>query len=80
MILGGIRIARNGDLGVTDDSLGDTVVVLAFSIIGLIIGGLLVGKAVGNARRERLEHEGLVSVTTASSLVESAVTADKGQH
>ncbi len=80
LILGGIRIARNGDLGATGDSVGDTVVVLAFSIGGLILGGLLVTKAVANSRADRLDREGLVLVAAPEPSPEEPVHADGGHH
>ncbi len=80
LILGGIRIARDGDLGITGDSVGDTALVFGFSIVGLMLGGLLVLKAVANARADRLERAGLVLVPSPLPPTETAAHADGGHH
>jgi NADH-quinone oxidoreductase subunit H len=62
LILGGIRIAQDGNIGLADNTIGATIVVLVLGFIGLAIGYTLLRLAVGNARGERLERAGLVAV------------------
>jgi NADH-quinone oxidoreductase subunit H len=80
IILGGIRIARDGNLGITGDALGDTAVVLGLSIVGLMVGYLLIARAVAVARRARLEREGLVLVPRVEAVADEPAHVDGGHH
>lgn len=66
LVLGGIGIARDGNLGVTDDSIADTIIVIMVSLVGLGLGAFLVLKASKNARADRLEAAGMTLTSTAS--------------
>lgn len=69
LILAGIRIARDGNIGLVEgDTIIDTAVVLGIGILGLGIGWLLVRTAVNNARDERLEAAGLNEVHVTADL------------
>lgn len=78
LVLAGIRIARDGNLGLTDDSIADTLVVIIASIVGLAIGGLLLLQANRNARDEQLEAAGLSVVPTRTTDPVSPTTG--GDH
>ena len=62
LILGGIRVARDGNIGIVDDSIGDTIIVLVLGGMVLAVGASLIMLANRNARSERLRNEGLVAV------------------
>ncbi len=66
LVLGAIRISQDGNLGLTDDSFADTLIVIIVSIIGIAIGASLVLKASKNARQDRLDKAGLTVVPTLS--------------
>ena len=65
MILGGIRVAQNGDFGFVDSAestVGDTLIVMGIGlVIALIASGLLMA-AIRTARTERLRGKGLVEL------------------
>jgi NADH-quinone oxidoreductase subunit H len=65
LVLGAIRIARDGNLGVTDDPIADTIIVIMASIVVLGLGAALVMKASKNARDDRLAAAGLSVVPSA---------------
>jgi len=68
LILAGIRVARDGSIGIFDDSLGDLAAVLIVAIGIMIIGFALLRKAVVNARQDRLEAAGLTEVAVTADL------------
>ncbi len=74
LVLGGIRVARDGNLGITDDSIADTIIVIIASVVVLGIGGALVLKASKNARDDRLAAAGMSAVPTQLGVSERPVT------
>ncbi len=80
LILAGIRVARDGGIGIFDDTLGDLVVVLvAAGIIGLI-GFALLRRAIENSRHERLEAAGLTEVAITGDLAPQPGATNAGDH
>ncbi len=62
LILGAIRIARDGNIGVANDVVGDAAFVLVVGMVILGLGYWMVRTAVVNARAERMEAAGLTEV------------------
>ncbi|MFV0522912.1 MAG: NADH-quinone oxidoreductase subunit NuoH [Acidimicrobiales bacterium] len=62
LLLGGIRMAQDGGLGLTDSYVGDTAVVLLVAIVLGGLGSALLGGAMRTSRNERLAEQGLVEV------------------
>ncbi len=58
LILGGIRIAQNGDLGIVENTNANVAIVLVASLALGAVGWLLLRAAMDNAREERLEEAG----------------------
>ncbi len=54
LVLAGIRVARNGDLGIADSAFGDTLIVIGVAFAILLIGMYVLRSAMINARRDRL--------------------------
>ncbi|NNF55939.1 MAG: NADH-quinone oxidoreductase subunit NuoH [Acidimicrobiales bacterium] len=54
LVLAGIRVARNGDLGIADSAFGDTLIVIGVAFAILLIGMYVLRSAMTNARRDRL--------------------------
>ncbi len=80
LILAGIRVARDGGIGIFDDTLGDLVVVLvAAGIIGMI-GFALLRRAIENSRHERLEAAGLTEVSVTADLAPQPGATNAGDH
>jgi NADH-quinone oxidoreductase subunit H len=62
LVLGGIRVAQNGDVGLFDSTAADTAAVLGIAlVVGVAAAGAL-SMAVRTARRDRLAEHGLVEV------------------
>jgi NADH-quinone oxidoreductase subunit H len=59
LVLAGIRVARNGDLGILDTAQADTILVIAVAFAILLVGMSVLRGAMNNARRERLLAAGL---------------------
>lgn len=59
IVLGGIRIAQNGDLNIVDSTNANVAIVLLASLVLGAAGWLLLRAAMDNARDERLEEAGL---------------------
>lgn len=62
LVLGGIRVAQDGNVGLFSSTSADVVAVLTIGVLGLGLGYLLLRKAIDNARAESLEDAGLVQV------------------
>ncbi|MFV0257008.1 MAG: NADH-quinone oxidoreductase subunit NuoH [Acidimicrobiales bacterium] len=62
LLLGGIRMAQDGSLDLTDSAVGDTVVVLLAAIVIGGVGSALLSGAMRTSRNERLAEQGLVEV------------------
>ncbi len=58
LVLAGIRVARNGDLGIADSAFGDTLIVIGVAFAILLIGMYVLRSAMTNARRDRLTAAG----------------------
>ena len=54
LVLAGIRVARNGQLGILDTPQADTVLVILVSFAILLLGSAFIRSAMNNSRRERL--------------------------
>ncbi len=54
LVLAGIRVARNGDLGIADTPFADTMIVISVAFVILIVGASVLRGALTNARRDRL--------------------------
>ncbi len=79
LILAALRVARDGNVGLFDNStFADTTVVLAIGIIGLGIGWLLVRIAVKNSRAERLDDAGLNEVHVTADRTPMVGSATEG--
>ena len=59
LMLGGIRVAQNGDIGLFDSTTADVAAVLVAGIVIGSIGWLLLRKAIDNSRDDRLAAAGL---------------------
>jgi len=68
LILGAIRVARDGNVGLFDSNVADTVFVLAVGLAVLAVGWLMVRTAAGGARNERLRAAGLNEVHVTADL------------
>ncbi len=79
LVLAGIQVARDGNIGIFDDTFGDTVAMVIIGLIGLAIGALLVLKSVANARDERLAAAGLHAVAVPDA-VDGSTATDAGAH
>ncbi len=80
LLLGGLRLARNGQLDLTGDGTGDRILLMVAAIGVLIVGIGLVALASSSARRERLAAERLTLVPTDFSRSGSAPDAGASQH
>jgi NADH-quinone oxidoreductase subunit H len=54
LLLAAIRIARDGNIGLFDESDGDVIGVVAISAVVLVVGAALLTAAINAGRRERL--------------------------
>lgn len=77
LVLAGIRVARDGNVGVFDDTFGDIVLTVVVGLVGLAIMAALVLKALTNARTERLTEAGLTTHATPRLL---HTVDDEGGH
>lgn len=80
LVLAGIRVARDGSIGVFDDSLGDLVIVLVVAAVIGFVGFALLRKAVVNARHDRLEEAGLTEVAVTADLAPQPGATNAGGH
>ena len=84
LMLGGIRVARDGNVGVFDESGPDVGFILVIGGIIGIVGFLLLRKAAANARDERLEAAGLSEVAVTAELhpltAADLATTEEGRH
>ena len=80
LVLAGIRVARDGSIGVFDDSLGDLFIVLVVAAVIGFVGFALLRKAVVNARHDRLEEAGLTEVAVTADLAPQPGATNAGGH
>ncbi len=78
LVLGGIRVAQNGDIGLFESNTADVIFVLAVSLAIMAIGATLLQKAITNSAQERLASRGLRSVPTQQDLAASTTEQDGG--
>lgn len=71
LILGGIRVAQNGDFAFTDSTGADTAIVLVIGLAIGLIAALLLGAAIRTSRGERLAEQGLVELPHSSHASET---------
>jgi NADH-quinone oxidoreductase subunit H len=62
LVLGGIRLAQSGELGIADSTFADTAIVFVAAIVMLAVAASFLSLAVRTARRDRLIEHGLVEV------------------
>lgn len=79
LVLGGIRVAQNGDIGLFDSSSADVIFVLAVALAIMAAGAAVLQKAVANSSQERLARRGLRSVPTPLDTAGSSTQQD-GAH
>ena len=52
LVLAGIRVAQDNNIGITDTAFGDTLIILVIGLAGLAAGAGLLSAAIKNARNE----------------------------
>ncbi len=52
LVLTGIRVAQDNNVGITDNAVGDTIIMLVIGLAILALGGALLGAAIRNAKNE----------------------------
>ena len=80
LVLAGIRVARDGSIGLFDDSLGDLAVVLIVAAVIGFLGFTALHKAVANSRADRLEAAGLTEVAVTADLTPQPGATKPGGH